>query len=326
MTMPAASSEETAVAVPTDDDLLISASGHVPPDRLRLLQSLFGRVCQALRDRFFEIAGVPFEVTLEELDVMQVAQAGMSGPEWLVALCSVERQNTLSCIGLDAGAVNLVIEAFLGGGAQGRSAPPPRDWTSFDQLMAGHAAETLIGTMTEVFAPSVDFEMRMDEIRPADATKELSLEERPVLAARLTMQALGEDGTVIVVLPPGLFSSMRICAADLAGADGGPDKEENPWTQALDSQLKASEVICRAVLDGGEITLGDVARFHPGQILELDVRPEAPVRLECDGETLFHCDLGQAGGAFVLKLRRPASGEEEFLESVMGAKGTNGDE
>ena len=326
MTMPAASSEEAAVAVPTDDDLLISASGHVPPDRLRLLQSLFGRVCQALRDRLFEIAGVPFEVTLEELDVMQVAQAGMSGPEWLVALCSVERQNTLSCIGLDAGAVNLVIEAFLGGGAQGRSAPPPRDWTSFDQLMAGHAAETLIATMTEVFAPSVDFEMRMDEIRPADVTKELSLEERPVLAARLAMQALGEDGTVIVVLPPGLFSSMRICATDLAGADGGPDEEENPWAQALDSQLKASEVICRAVLDGGEITLGDVARFRPGQILELDVRPEAPVRLECDGETLFHCDLGQAAGAFVLKLRRPASSEEEFLESVMGVKGANGDE
>ncbi len=326
MSMQAVGREEAAVAVPTDDDLLISASGHVPPDRLRLLQSLFGRVCQALRDRFFEIAGVPFEVTLEELDVMQVERTGMEGPEWLVALCSVERQNTLSCIGLDAGAVNLVIEAFLGGGAQGRGAPPPRDWTAFDQLMAGHAAETVIGTMTDVFTPSVDFEMRMDEIRPADATKELSLEERPVLAARLAVQALGEGGTMVVVLPPGLFSSMRVCPADAAGGDAGSDEEGNPWARALDSQLKASEVVCRAVLDGGEITLGDVARFRPGQILELDVRPEAPVRLECDGETLFHCDLGQAGGAFVLKLRRPASGEEEFLESVMGAKGANGDE
>jgi len=276
MTMPAASTEEAAMAVPTDDDLLISASGHVPPEKLRLLQSLFGRVCQALRDRFFEMAGVPFEVTLEDLDVTQVEQTGVSGPEWLVALCTVERQNTLSCIGLDAGAVNLVIEAFLGGGAQGRSAPPPRDWTPFDQLMAGHAAETLIATMTEVFAPSIDFEMRMDEIRAADAAKELSLEERPVLAARF--------GTVVVVLPPGLFSSLRICSTDAAGADGAPVKEENPWARALDSQLKASEVICRAVLDGGEITLGDVARF------------------------------------------RPASSEEEFLESVMGVKGANGDE
>ncbi len=326
MSMPATSTEEIAVAVPSDDDLLISAAGHMPPERLRLLQSLFGRICQALRDRFFEIAGVPFEVTLEELDVKQVEQVGMSGPEWLVALCSVERQNTLSCIGLDAGAVNLVIEAFLGGGAQGRSAPPSRDWTPFDQLLAGHAAETVIDVMTDVLAPSVDFVMRMDEIRSADATKELALEERPVLAARLAVQALGEDGTMVVVLPPGLFSSMRICATDATGGESGTNEEANPWTRALDSQLKASEVICRAVLDGGEITLGDVARFRPGQILELDVRSEAPVRLECDGETLFHCDLGQAGGAFVLKLRRPASSEEEFLESVMGAKGTNGDE
>ncbi len=326
MTMPATSSEEIAVTAPTDDDLLISASGHVPPERLRLLQSLFGRVCQTLRDRFFEIAGVPFEVTLEELDVMPVEQAGMSGAEWLVALCSIERQNTLSCIGLDAGAINLVIEAFLGGGAQGRSAPPPRDWTPFDQLMTGHAAETVIDTMTEVFAPSVDFVMRMDEIRRADAARELTLEERPVLTARLTVQALGDGGTMVVVLPPGLFSSMRLCATDAGSADAVADQEENPWARALDSQLKASEVICRAVLDGGEITLGDVARFRPGQILELDVRSDAPVRLECDGETLFHCDLGQAGGAFVLKLRRPVSSEEEFLESVMGAKGANGNE
>ncbi len=324
--MPATDRMENASATTAGGNLLISAAGHLPPERLRLLRSLFGRACQALRDRFFETADVLFEVTLEGLEVCQVGETGVSGSQWLVALCSVRHQNTLSCIGLNSGAVNLLIESFLGGGAQGRSAAPPREWTQFDQLMAGHASEIIISTMKEVFAPSIDLEMRMDEIRPADTARELDLEERPLLVARLGVQALGESGEVIVMLPPGVFSSMRICATDAASPEEEGDGEENPWARMLDNQLKASQVVCQAILDGGEITLGDVARFREGQILELDVRSEAPVRLECDGETLFHCDLGQAGGAFTLKLRQPVSGEEEFLETMMGMKGADGNE
>ncbi len=299
---------------------LLSSSGHMPPERLRLLRSLFGRICQDMRDRLFDAAQVLFETSLEEIALQPVRRSGLMEPDHLVALCSIAHQNTLSCIGFDAAAVNLVIEAFLGGGAKGRSAPAPRQWTSFDSLLAGHAAEIFISAMKPAFAPMFDLVMDVDEIRPAETTAELALEERPVLCVRLVLSALDEQGTVTIILPPGLFSGLRACPAQEAPAMAG-EEDENPWAGRLDSRIKTSEVLCRAVLDGGEITLEDVARFRPGQVLKLDVRKDAPVRLECDGQSLFHCDIGQAGGVFTLKLRRPVSDEEEFLQSMIGSKG-----
>jgi len=296
---------------------LVSTAGRMPPERLRLLRSLFARICQGLRDRLFGVSGVLFETALEDVSLRRVEEAGLAKAGWLIALCPVERQTALSCIGMDAGAVNLVIEAFLGGGASGRGAVEERKWTAFDRLLAGQAAEVFIAAMEDVLTPSVGLAMKMDEIRPADEIEELLLEERPVLEVRVGLQALGESGQVVIILPSGLFSALNACSAEDSGEGAGP-ADASPWTEELDSRLRASQVPCRAVLDGGEMPLADIARLRPGQVLELGTRGVAPVRLECDGETLFHCDIGQAGGVFTLKLRKPANREAEFLESVMG--------
>ena len=325
MSMTASARKMDEHAGTAQGNVLLSAAGHMPPERMRLLTSLFGRLCQALRDNFFEVGGALIETSLKELRVAQVEQASIARPEWLVTLCSIRQQNTLSCIGMDQSAVNLFIEAFLGGGAQERGSAPAREWTQFDHLIAGHAAEVIIATMTEAFSPSVEMQMRMEEIRPAQDTRELTLEERPLLMARLGLQGLGEEGEVCIILPPGLFSGMRPCPLESRPAEE-PEEAESPWSAALNSKLRASEAVCRAVLDGGALTLEEVARLRPGQILELNTRVPAPVRLECDGETLFHCELGQAAGYFVVRLRQPASHEEDFLENVMGAKEAGGDE
>ena len=96
---------------------LLAASGQVPPERLRLLRSVFGRFCQILRDELFAVAKVNFETSLKRLEVESVEETGVQGADMLLALCSVKGHNTLSGAAFDFAAVNLIIEAFLGGGA-----------------------------------------------------------------------------------------------------------------------------------------------------------------------------------------------------------------
>ncbi len=305
--------------------LLVSASGHVPPEKLRLLRAILAHACQNLRDGLFDICEVMFETHLRDIAVRPVEALEMQGADWLVTLCSVRHHNTLSCIGLDAAAANLCIEAFMGGGARGRSLPPPRAWTALDHVLVGQAAGIVAAALQEAFAPSMELAMTTSEIRPGDATEELALEERPVLAAEITLQALEEEGRLVIVLPPSLVTGLRACAVAPEGGAAEPQEAESPWQRELDSQLRSAEVACRAVMDGGEITLREVAGLRRGQVLPLQVTEGMPVRLECDGETLFHCALGQADGMFVLKLLRAAEGSGEFMES-MAASGEQGDE
>ncbi len=298
---------------------LLAAAGQMPPERLRLLRSVYGHACQLMRDRFFEAAGVTFGMTLEGLDVAAPARSALEGDGWLLALCAVKGQNTFSCIGLDAAAVNLFIEALLGGGAAGRTEAPQRAFTAFDHLLAGHAAEIVTGALLEAFAPSLEAQITIDEVKAAQEVEELELEERPVLAARLRVEALGEEGMVSILLPPGMFASMRVCALGQVPEAAAEEEGDSPWQETLDRQLRGSLVSCRAMMDGGEMTLGEVARLRPGQILELAPRQGLPVYLECDDKVLYLCRLGQADGVFTLKLQEAADEEVEFLQGVLDA-------
>ncbi len=297
---------------------LLAASGQVPPERLRLLRSVFGRFCQILRDELFAVAKVNFETSLKRLEVESVEETGVQGADMLLALCSVKGHNTLSGAAFDFAAVNLIIEAFLGGGAKGRTLPGPRAFTPFDHLLAGHAAEIAGKALTEAFAPSHEgFSISVDEVRTAESVEELRLEERPVLAAHLELAAMGEAGRCVILLPPGIVSGMSACAVEAAPPASAEEGGDNPWRDVLDGRIRAAEVTCKAVMDGGFITLEDVSRLRPGQILELETREATPVALECNGERLFHCELGQAQGAFTLLLRAPAGDREDFLQSVL---------
>ncbi len=314
MAAPSAASSESARR---GAELLISASARLPAEKLRLLRSIFAQACQHLRDRLHEISGgINIDTTLRGIAVQQVAETGMAAADWLVVLCAVKNHNTLSCIGLDSGMVNLFIEAALGGGVEGSVAPGQRDWTFFDQLLASRAASEIAAAVQQAFAPTMELDIAMSEVRAGDAAEELALEERPVLAVRIGLRALEMEGEICVVLPPGIASGLQACAmvAEMPPAD---EQGESTWAQELDSQLRSSEITCRAVLDGGEITLREVAAMRVGQVLPLQVREDAPVRLECDGETLFHCTLGQAGGRFVLRLGQAADGSREFMESIV---------
>ncbi|GEM_PF-7058426 len=318
----APSAADQADVAQRGDELLISASAHLPAEKLRLLRAILAQACQNLRDRLHELGDVSFDTSLTEVQVSPAQELGLRASGWLVALCTVKHHNTLSCIGLDAGAVHLFIEAVLGGRPDEREIVQRSQWGYFDQVLAGQAAAELAGCLQQAFAPSTELDISLSEIRPGNEVEELALEQRPVLTARIRLQAGERRGTLQVVLPPGIAASLKACPLELPDSasgeqDGDDATPSGPWAQELDSRLRTSEVACRAVLDGGEMLLADVARLQVGQVLELRTREGAPVRLECNGEPLFHAELGQADGRFVLRLRQPVDAAEELAQAMI---------
>jgi flagellar motor switch protein FliM len=81
-------------------------------------------------------------------------------------------------------------------------------------------------------------------------------------------------------------------------------------------------VTLNAVLGRMALNLGDVARLAPGQLVVLDpprsgAGPQGAVRIDCDGEALFLAELGQAHGAYVLRITDFINEEQEFLDGLL---------
>jgi flagellar motor switch protein FliM len=83
--------------------------------------------------------------------------------------------------------------------------------------------------------------------------------------------------------------------------------------------VQRTSVTLRAVLEEQLIDLGEVADFHVGQVLELQATPNTPVRLECNGQPLFQCQLGQSAGAYTLRVDDVVDPDQEFINDLHGA-------
>jgi len=51
--------------------------------------------------------------------------------------------------------------------------------------------------------------------------------------------------------------------------------------------------------------LGDIANFRVGGLLALQRNDFTDIRLECSGQGMFTCKLGQADGRYRLELQSP---------------------
>ena len=134
------------------------------------------------------------------------------------------------------------------------------------------------------------------------------------VVAKLLIQALGRGGEMFVIIPQSALSPMRQSLAHVLSSDGaGADPR---WAQQMHAEVQRTRVSLEAILEERMITLGDVAQFQVGQVLELQANPKTPVRLQCNGQALFSCALGQSNGAYTLKIEEEIDQQQEFIDAL----------
>lgn len=87
------------------------------------------------------------------------------------------------------------------------------------------------------------------------------------------------------------------------------------WTKQIQSEIGLTEISIRGVIEERHFSLEDIASLQIGHVLTLQATAKTRVKLECNTEPLFWCDLGQADGFYTLRV------EESVKESLQ--KGTD---
>jgi flagellar motor switch protein FliM len=65
------------------------------------------------------------------------------------------------------------------------------------------------------------------------------------------------------------------------------------------------------------LTLGDLAGFEAGQIIEFEETAQSQARLSARDKTLFICEFGKLGQNYTVRIRHPYDAGQDFIDGLM---------
>jgi flagellar motor switch protein FliM len=136
-----------------------------------------------------------------------------------------------------------------------------------------------------------------------------------VVVAKFNLRAPGGIGRLFVAVPQAALMPFRVKLEKLP-------KREAPvvdpaWSERFRNQIRKAGVEVRAVLGTKNMTLGDLVRLKPGQVIELDHASKNRIRVESTGLPLFWSELGQADGLYTLRVNEFVDHEQEFMDDIL---------
>jgi flagellar motor switch protein FliM len=205
-------------------------------------------------------------------------------------------------VSVDPGLLLTLLDGFFGG--SGRATADP-------QAAIAPAAQRFLALMLRSFAADLaaawapvmplEFELVKQETNPRLA--QLGAPNDAILVVKLTVEFGARSGHIDWLLPEALLAPVREALA----ADGGqtPLRKQEAWAPALTTALQDAEVDTRAILAQAQISLRELVRLSPGDIIPIE--PPQQVTLFAGDVPLYRGRFGVSQGRNALKVISGAS-------------------
>jgi flagellar motor switch protein FliM len=225
-------------------------------------------------------------------------------------------------VGLDRRCMFSLMEVLLGGDAQEPPHDNDRNFSTLETRVAQTVFEIAAEALHSAFSPVIATTFRLERMETRmDFTV---MGRRNVLAviAKILIQSMDIGGQMFVVIPqPALTPIRQQLARDLSSDGSASDPR---WQKLMQKGVQKAEVKAVGILDEQTVTLGDISSWRVGDVIPLKASALNRVRLDCKGQPLFSCDLGQAKGHYTLKVAERVDVEEmplvQFLQRAAAEK------
>lgn len=216
---------------------------------------------------------------------------------------------------LDRDLVYAYVDLVFGGdGSQpffDESRPLSRIELRIAQTFVGRLAKSL-AVAFEPFAPTafgIDGEMgRADPDR-------LGGPKAAVAVAPYRLQFGQCGGEFRLVIPDAVLTALKPAfARPPLGRAGTADPR---WARQIHGEINRTRLDMRAVLEERPRPLAEIAALRVGQVLPLEATSRSPIRVDCNGEPLLWCEMGQSNGVYTLRVHGFVDREQEFMDGIL---------
>jgi flagellar motor switch protein FliM len=205
-------------------------------------------------------------------------------------------------ISVEANLLLTLLDGFFGG--TGRATTDP-------QAVIAPAAQRFLAMLVRSFAADlaaawvpvtpVELELVKQETNPR--LVQLGAANEAVLVVKFTVEFASRSGTIDWLLPEVLLAPVREALA----ADGGQKalRKQEAWAPVLTTALQDAELDTRAILAEAQISLRELVRLSPGDIIPIEAPQQ--VTLLAGDVPLYRGSFGVSQGRNALKILSGAS-------------------
>jgi flagellar motor switch protein FliM len=195
-----------------------------------------------------------------------------------------------------------LLDGFFGGSGRATADPQAAIAPAAQRFLA-LMLRSFAADLTAAWAPvtPLEFELVKQETNPRLA--QLGAPNDAILVVKLTVEFGARSGHIDWLLPEALLAPVREALA----ADGGqtPLRRQEAWAPALTTALQDAEVDTRAILAQAQISLRELVRLSPGDIIPIE--PPQQVTLFAGDVPLYRGRFGVSQGRNALKVISGAS-------------------
>lgn len=296
-------------------DMLLDAAG-LSLDKLPMLQIIFDRMATFCADSLRQLAASESYYSLSNVESGRIGDMlEMYDNNAVAGIFHAPAWDNHLIVGFDRDFIFTMVEVLFG--ADG-SEPPVDDERAFSTIEM-RIAQTLFEqagqALKAAFALVSDTTFKFERLETRMDFAVIGRRNNMAVAGKFLLQAINRGGEMFVIIPQSALTPMRqVLSRVISGESNVVDPA---WAKQIRTETQKTAVQLRAVLEERPITLDEVAHLKIGQVLQLQATPHSRVKLEGSKQPLFWCELGQAEGAYNLRIEDVYDHDQEFMNDIL---------
>jgi flagellar motor switch protein FliM len=294
---------------------LLDAAG-ISIERMPMLNVIFDRMAASCTESLQPIAGTPCYFSVNGItngrvgDIIKDYESNA-----IAAVVHAEQWDSRILIMVDRDFVFTMVEAMFGSDGAEPPLDVERSFSNIELRLVQALFERFAKALQTSFAGTSEVTFRLERVETAMASLALGRSSNMSICANIMLQALYRGGQMFLIIPHSALNPLRQKLAHVVVSDG---RAADPhWREQMESEVQRTEVTLSAVLDEKILSLGEVTKFHVGQVLELEATPRTLARLESNNQVLFWCQIGQLDGYYAMQVADQVDQKREFVDDIL---------
>ena len=295
-------------------DRLLEGS-NLSVERLPVLAAIFERLRASGTQALQHLSPAPLNLKLAGVTSVRIGEALEAAEGKAVAtVFQSPAWEARVLVTLERPCLYAMLEAMLGADGTEPPVEEERPFTNLEKrlarLIAEHVAQVLGRAFSTVSHTTFEYERTETQMELAAVGRR----EDSCLVVRLHLQTLERGGDLTVLIPQRAIHPLR---RQLTHAARSEPAAGSPFSAQMQKEVQRAEVSLKAVLEERRMTLGELSELKVGQRIQLQATPRGRVKVECNDQALFWCELGQTDGAYTVRVEDFVDREEEYMDDIL---------
>jgi flagellar motor switch protein FliM len=254
----------------------LASQDRIIRGRMPTLEMVNERFARYIRVGIFNLLRRSAEISVETVEMMKFQEymRTLHLPTSL-NLVAIKPLRGTSLLVLDARLVFAFVDTFFGGNGRFFTRIEGREFTPVESRIIKRLRDQIFGDLAEAWKPvmEVDFSFHGMEVNPQFAN--IVSPSEIVVVNRFGVELEGAHGEIHLTMPYSTIEPIRELL-DSGMASDRVEKDER-WMNALRDEIRDAEVELSVELCRKRITLNDLVRMSPGDVIPLDMPDSAEV-------------------------------------------------